>query len=114
MKKTHVLIPLTLAALWATAPVSAHTTTSSWTAYDAEQRLTIGRFAAANAIKYADCIGTGAAVNPKATEFSRRYKHLECKVQDKGFTTERQLVVHVRTATTFTPEWLTSKECSAG
>lgn len=112
MKKlTPLLSLLVLAALWAAAPTGAHTTKVSWSAYDAEQRLTVGRFAAANGIAHATCLGTGAAVNPKASAFSRRYRHLECQVQSKSLENERQLVVHVRTATTFTPQWLTTKEC---
>lgn len=107
----RLLPAATLLALTIATPALAHTTTSSWTTYDAEQRLTVGRFAAANGIKYATCLGTGSAVNPKATAFSRAYRHLECKVQDKDFGSERQLVVHVRTATSFTPQWLTTKEC---
>lgn len=99
------------AALWTPAPIGAHTTKASWTAFETEQRLTVGRFAATHGIKYATCLGMGAAVNPKASEFSRRYRHLECEVQSKSLENERQLVVHVRTATTFTPQWLTTKDC---
>ena len=88
----------------------AHTTTASWDGIETEQRLTVGRFAAANGVAHATCLGSGVAVNPKALEFNR-YKHLECKVLNKVFENERQLVVHVRTATTFTPQWLTTKEC---
>jgi hypothetical protein len=108
MKRLLVLAAL---ALLTAAPVDAHTTTASWTAFETEQRLTVGRFAATHGIKYATCLGTGAAVNPKASAFSRRYRHLECSVQNRALTVERQLVVHVRTATSFTPQWLTVKEC---
>lgn len=99
-------------ALTLAAPSGAHTSAASWTQFDTEQRLTVGKFAAANGIKYATCLGSGAAVNPKASEFSRRYRHLECKVQSKSLENERQLVVHVRAATSFTPQWLTTKECA--
>lgn len=105
-----ILLPI-LAALAFTGASGAHTTKASWTAYDTEQRLTVGKFAAAHGIAHATCLGTGAAVNPRASDFSRRYRHLECKVTNKAFTVERQLVVHVRTATAFTAEWLTAKEC---
>jgi hypothetical protein len=112
MIRVLVFLAVAATALMSTVPSSAHTTTASWTQFDAQQRLEVGRFAAANGIGHATCLGSGAAVNPKASEFSRRYKHLECKVLSKGFTNERQLVVHVRTATTFTPQWLTTKECT--
>ena len=109
----RVLLVLAVAAiaLLAAVPGGAHTTKASWTKFDTEQRLTVGRFAAANGIENATCLGSGAAVNPKASDFSRRYKHLECTVYDKDFD-KRQLVVHVRTETTFTPQWLTTKNCS--
>ena len=107
---TRPAIALAAVSLVVVAPTSAHTTKSSWTKFDTEQRLTVGRFAATNGIENATCLGTGAATNPKASDFSRRYKHLECTVYDKGFD-KRQLVVHVRTDTTFTPQWLTAKEC---
>jgi hypothetical protein len=110
MKK--LVLILALLGLSVAAPTNAHTTKASWTAFDAEQRLTVGRFAASHGIKYATCLGSGAAVNPKASAFTRRYRHLECQVQDKAFKVERQLVVHVRTPTTFTAEWLTTKECT--
>jgi hypothetical protein len=110
----RVLLVLAAAAtaLLSAVPTGAHTTTFSWTQFEAEQRLTVGRFAAANGVKFATCLGSGAATNPKASEFTRRYKHLECKVQGKDIIVDRQLVVHVRTATTFTPQWLTTKECT--
>ena len=105
------LLACALAALTLSPATAAHTTAASWTQFDTEQRLTVGKFAAANGIQFATCLGAGPAVNPKASEFSRRYRHLECKVQGKSFTNERHLVVHVRTATTFTPQWLTTKAC---
>ena len=109
---TRTMLAMALFALLLVAPTNAHTTKASWTAYDAEQRLTIGRFAAANAIKYATCLGTGTSLPPAKYETSRRFKHFDCKVQSKDFATERHLIVHVRTETTFTPQWLTSKECA--
>ena len=108
--KTLLAVAATVGAL-AVAPAGAHTTKFYWSTYDAEKRLTVGRFAAAHAIKYADCIGTGPAIGKVGT-FTRKFKHLECTVQDKNFENDRQLVVHVRTETTFTPEWLTTKECA--
>ena len=108
--RTSVLLAAGLASLALAAPAGSHTTAASWTTYDAEQRLTVGRFAAANAIGSATCLGTGAATG-KAGTFTRKFKHFECKVSDKGFTSERQLVVHVRTETAFTAQWLTTKEC---
>ena len=110
--KTVLLIAAAVAAtMFATAaPSRAHTTTFSWTTYDAQQRLTIGKFAAANGIKFATCIGTGPATGKLGT-FTRKFKHLECTVQDKNLATERQLVVHVRTETGFSAQWLTTKEC---
>ena len=101
-----------LLALAFAVPTGAHTTKQSWTEFAAEQRLTVGRFAAAHGIKYATCLGTGASLPPAKFSSSRRFRHLECKVQGKDFGNERQLVVHVRTETAFTPEWLTTKECS--
>lgn len=113
MKKQPLGVTLALAVIAVSlAPSSsAHTTSASWTAFEAEQRLTVGRFAAAHGIEYATCLGTGTAVNPKASAFQRRYRHLECQVQNKALTVERQLVVHVRSATSFTPQWLTTKAC---
>jgi len=108
--KKQALVILALGALWFPAATAAHTTTASWTTYDAEQRLTVGRFAAANAVGFATCLGAGAATGKVGT-FSRKFKHFECKVNDKGFTTERQLVVHVRSETAFVAQWLTTKEC---
>jgi len=105
------VLALSGTALWTSAPIGAHTTKGAWTAFETEQRLTVGRFAATNGIAHATCLGVGAATNPKASEFSRRYRHLECKVLSKTFENERQLVVHVRTATAFTPQWLTTKDC---
>jgi len=82
--KTVLLIAAAVAAtMFATAaPSRAHTTTFSWTTYDAQQRLTIGKFAAANGIKFATCIGTGPATGKLGT-FTRKFKHLECTVQDR-------------------------------
>lgn len=111
IEPVKILLASALAALTLSPATAAHTTAASWTQFDTEQRLTVGKFAATNGIKYATCLGTGAAVNPNASEFSRRYRHLECKVQSKSLENERQLVVHVRAATSFTPQWLTTKEC---
>lgn len=110
--RTRVLLAAALTALAVAAPAGSHTTIASWTTYDAEQRLTVGRFAAANAIGSATCLGTGAATGKVGT-FTRKFKHFECKVHDKNFQSERQLVVHVRSETAFTPLWLTTKECGA-
>jgi hypothetical protein len=112
MVRVLLVLAVGATALLSAVPTGAHTTTASWTEFDTTQRLTVGRFAAANGVAHATCLGSGVAVNPKASEFSRRYKHLECKVLSKSFENERQLVVHVRTATTFTPQWLTTKECT--
>ena len=109
MRRTLLALTV-LAGLWTAAPTGAHTTPAWWTTYDAEQRLTIGRFAAANGIGFATCLGTGVATG-KAGTFTRKFKHFDCKVQNKDLTVERQLVVHVRTETAFTPQWLTTKEC---
>lgn len=110
MKKLISLLALA-AALTTAAPAGSHPTSAWWTTYDAEQRLTVGRFAAANAIGSATCLGTGTATG-KAGTFTRKFKHFECKVHNKGYTVERQLIAHVRSETTFTPQWLTTKECS--
>lgn len=106
----RVLLVLAVAttALLSAGPSGAHTTKFSWTTFDAEQRLTVGRFAAANGIMFATCLGTGPATGPS---YGRKFKHLECKATNKNFDNERQLVVHVRSETTFTPQWLTTKEC---
>lgn len=107
---TRSAIALAVVSLVVVAPTSAHATKASWNRYDTEQRLSIGKFAAANGIEKAACLGIGTATNPKAPDGSRRYKHLECVVYDKK-SDKRHLVVHVRTETTFTHEWLTTKEC---
>ena len=103
-----LLILLTLAALWIVAPTGAHPTKATWSTYDAEQRLTVGRFAATNAIRYATCLGTGAASGPS---YNREFKHFECKVQDAELEREKQLVLHVRGETTFSVVWLEGKLC---
>lgn len=82
---------------------------ASWTTYDAERRLEIGRFATTHGVAHASCLGTGPATGPS---YDRKFKHFECKLLDKGFENERHLIVHVRTETTFTPQWLTMKECA--
>lgn len=105
-----LLLACTLAALTLAPATAAHTTTAWWTSYDAEQRLTVGRFAAANGIATATCLGTGTATGKTGT-FTRKFRHFDCKVHNKAFTVERHLVVHVRGETAFTPQWLTTKEC---
>ncbi len=109
---TRPAIALAVVSLVAVAPTSAHSTKVSWNKFDTEQRLSVGRFAAAHGITKATCLGVGSATNPKASDGARRYKHLECAVYDKS-PNKRHLVVHVRTETTFTHEWLTTKECAA-
>ncbi len=65
------LIAAALAALVLPAAGGAHKTKFSWTEFDASQRLTVGRFAAANAVKYATCLGNGAATGPAAGSGAR-------------------------------------------
>lgn len=105
-----IFAPITFAVVALAFPLAApaHQTRFSWTEFQAEQRLTVGRFAAANAVKYATCLGTGTASGPS---YGRRFKHFECSLRDKELTSERQIVLHVRGETTFAVEWLTAKDC---
>lgn len=108
MKAVFATLLLLLLGALTAAPAGAHVTRSSWTTFEAEQRLTVGKFAATNGVKFANCLGTGAATGPS---YNRKFKHFECKLQDKNLDVERQVVVHVRAETTFFLEWLTSKDC---
>ena len=60
----RILLTVAASALLSVTPTGAHTTTASWTEFDTQQRLTIGRFAAANGIAYAS--QAGATPSPRS------------------------------------------------
>lgn len=112
MKTSLLLVLAAVAALAVSAPAGSHSTKARWSEYETEKRLTIGRFAATHGVKYAECLGVSPTPAKAYTRLDARFVHLECTLQDKSFSSERQVVVHVRTATAFSVVWLTTKDCA--
>jgi hypothetical protein len=102
--------------LWATG---AHGATGAphpakavawWSEFDATQRLSIGRFAAANGIDHAICLGTGTMKVTKCGE--KKFRTFDCRAGDDTFEHERQLTLRVLSSTRFAVTWLKPQVCT--
>lgn len=106
MKK---LITLILLSLVFTSTAQAVPT--RWSTYDAGQRLEIGRWASANGVRNATCVGIGKS---KTIDYEKKFLSFECRVTDKDYENERQLVLTPTGETTFKVKWLTLKPACTG
>jgi hypothetical protein len=107
-----ILVPLTVVTVLVTAPAagSGSRAVSYWSEFDASQRLSIGRFAAANGIDHAICLGIGTM---KVTKYGeKKFRAFDCRAGDDSFERERQLTLRVLSPTRFAVTWLREQTCA--
>ncbi len=92
------------------SPAADQARASYWSEFDASQRLSIGRFAAAHGIDHAICLGYGAMKTTKYGE--RKFRAFDCRVGDDSYEHERQLTLRVLGPARFAVTWLKPQDCT--